>query len=136
MGKRIHQQMVKARKHGMTPTDVLRMREITKQEVQKMEAQALEKGFISAMTVIFNPLIEYYWKKSAKKRIPVLAEDAVDLWKALEVGVVDYEDCVAYLEEQTGMTFNSEWITHTGNARKIDGLKEKMQELLKEAENG
>ena len=135
MGNKIYQQVRKARKAGMNELDVLRVRTIAKQEAEKMEQYAVEKGLVASMTVIFNLLIEDYWQKTAPKRVPKLAEDAIGLWEAIIMGVVDYEDCVAYVEECTGMKFNSDWIQHTGNARKVDGLKGKMRKFIEEAKN-
>ena len=99
------------------PTDIM------SRAVRKSEKVGLEKGMMLTLAVVLNLLIEDYWKKTAPKRVPKLAEDVVNLIDAIQCGVVDMEDCVAYVEQATGMKFQADWIRHTGKGANMNKLK-------------
>lgn len=50
-----------------------------------------------------NVLVEYYWQKSAKKRIPKFVEDCMSLYEAFTSGVVKMSEMVALTEEYAGI---------------------------------
>lgn len=87
------------------------------------ERVGIEKGMMLTLAAVLNLLIEDYWRKTASKRVPKFAEDVVNLIDAIQCGVVDIEDCVAYVEQETGMKFNADWIKHTGNTTNMKKLK-------------
>ena len=87
------------------------------------ERVGIEKGMMLTLAVVLNLLIEDYWKKTAPQRVPKLAEDAINLIDAVQCGVVGVEDCVAYVEQETGMKFNADWIRHTGITANIKRLR-------------
>lgn len=128
--------IVSKRKKHYQPTNTSKMvnQAIKKQRFDKQEAIGVEKGFIVAMSVIINILIEDYWTKTAHKKVPDLAEQSLGLLDAIQSGVVDVEDCIAYVEEQTGMRFNAEWLKHTGDHTKMSDLRNKYKEFLKTLE--
>lgn len=64
----IKKQMQMAKKRGMNNVDLLRMREIAKQEAKKMELEATEKAFLYMMAIPLNVLASDYWSKTAKKQ--------------------------------------------------------------------
>lgn len=105
-----------------------------KQRFDKQEAVGVEKGFIVGMAVVTNILIEDYWSKTAPKKVPELAEQSISLFDAIQCGVVEIEDCIAYVEEHTGLRFNAEWLKHTGDSKKLDHLRDKYKEFLKTLE--
>lgn len=112
----------RAKKKGMSNIDILRMKEEAKKAAETMEQDAIEKAMIVTMTIFMNLLIEDYWKKTAKKRVPRLVEQFLMLYDSFQAGVVDYEDCVAYVEEHAGITIETEWLKHEGNSNKVRGL--------------
>lgn len=87
------------------------------------ERVGIEKGMMLTLAAVLNLLIEDYWKKTAPQRVPKFAEDVINLIDAVQYGVVDVEDCVAYVEQETGMKFNANWIRHTGGAKNIMKLR-------------
>lgn len=91
--------------------------------IMKSEKVGIEKGMMFTLAVVLNLLIEDYWKKTASKRVPKLAEDVVNLIDAIQCGVVDVEDCVDYVEKATGMKFQADWIRHTGKGANMKKLK-------------
>ena len=97
--------------------------DLVSRAVRKSEKVGIEKGMMFTLAVVLNLLIEDYWKKTAPQRVPKLAEDVVNLIDAIQCGVVDVEDCVAYVEQETGMKFNADWIRHTGNGVNMKKLK-------------
>lgn len=92
-------------------------------EFERGEKVGIEKGMMLTLAVVLNLLIEDYWPKTASNRIPRLAEDSINLIDAIQCGVVDVEDCVAYVEQETGMKFNADWIRHCGNSENMGKLK-------------
>lgn len=96
---------------------------VKQREYGKGERVGMEKGMMLTLAVVLNLLIEDYWPKTAPKRVPKLAEDAIKLIEAIQCGVVGVEDCVAYVEQETGMKFDADWIRHTGKAKDISKLR-------------
>lgn len=90
---------------------------------ERGERVGIEKGMMLTLAVVLNLLIEDYWPKTAPQRVPKFAEDSINLIDAIQCGVVDVEDCVAYVEQETGMKFNADWIKHTGNAKGVSKLR-------------
>lgn len=97
--------------------------DIMSRAVMKSEKVGIEKGMMFTLAVVLNLLIEDYWKKTAPQRVPKLAEDVVNLIDAIQCGVVDVEDCVDYVEKETGMKFQADWIRHTGQGANMKKLK-------------
>lgn len=91
--------------------------------IRKSEKVGIEKGMMLTLAVVLNLLMEDYWPKTAPQRVPKLAEDAVNLIDAIQCGVVEVEDCVAYVEQETGMKFNADWIRHCGKSENMKKLK-------------
>ena len=116
--------MSKKRPYYPTPSpNSLVSHAVKHREFERGERVGIEKGMMLTLAVVLNLLIEDYWPKTAPQRVPKLAEDAINLIDAIQCGVVDVEDCVAYLERETGMKFNADWIKHTGNAKGILKLR-------------
>lgn len=97
--------------------------DIMSRAIRKSEKVGIEKGMMFTLAVVLNLLIEDYWKKTAPQRVPKLAEDVVNLIDAIQCGVVDVEDCVDYVEKETGMKFQANWIRHSGNGANMKKLK-------------
>lgn len=59
--------------------------------------------FKMMLVIPTNLLIEDYWKKSAKKRIPKFVEDCLSLYDAWICGVVDMDQMVKLTEDYSGI---------------------------------
>lgn len=62
-----------------------------------------DEMFKMMLVIPTNLLIEDYWKKSAKKRIPKFVEDCLSLYDAWICGVVDMDQMVKLTEEYSGI---------------------------------
>lgn len=110
------------RNYYPTPTpNSLVSHAVKAREFERGERVGIEKGMMLTLAVVLNLLIEDYWKKTAPQRVPKLAEDAIKLIEAIQCGAVDVEDCVAYVEQETGMKFDADWIKHTKSMEKLKG---------------
>lgn len=115
---------MKKRNYYPTPTpNSLVSHAVKAREYEKGERVGIEKGMMLTLAVVLNLLIEDYWPKTAPQRVPKLAEDAIKLIEAIQCGAVEVEDCVAYVEKETGMQFNADWIKHTGDTKSMEKLK-------------
>lgn len=114
MNNKVKQQMKKAKRVGMTPLEVLRMREIARKEAQKMETEATEKAFLYMLAIPLQVLAFDYWPKSAKKRMPKFIEDVISLYESVQMGIVTDEELAADLYEYSGVEINAEWLKRGG----------------------
>ena len=46
------------------------MKEVAKKEAKKMESDAVEKAFLYMLAIPLNVLVNDYWSKTAKKKVP------------------------------------------------------------------
>lgn len=98
------------KKRGMSNLDILRAREIAKHEVQKMEAESVEKAFLYMLGLSVDVLAsDDYWPKTAKKKIPKYIQDVLSLFKSVEAGVVTEEDMLNSIKEFAGIDIRTEW---------------------------
>ena len=92
---------------------------MTDEEIKKIRAQEFERAkkllmerndelseeiFKMMLVIPTNVLIEDYWKKSAKKRIPGFLEACMSLYEAWEAGAVDMDEMQKYTEEYGKIT--------------------------------
>ena len=98
------------RKRGMSNLDILRAREIAKYEVQKMEAESVEKAFLFMLGITVNVLAsDDYWPKTAKKKIPKFIDDVLSLFRSVEQGVVTEEDMLNDIMEYAKVDIRKQW---------------------------
>lgn len=95
---------------------------MTADQLASMEAKLYDKAYKKAkadvlnqidvvgeeifkMMLVFptNLLINDYWPKTAKKRIPTFVEDVLSLYEAWIAGVVDMDEMVKLTEEYSGI---------------------------------
>lgn len=62
-----------------------------------------DEMFKMMLVIPTNLLIEDYWKKSAKQRIPKFVKDCLSLYDAWTSGVVDMDEMVKMTEEYSGI---------------------------------
>lgn len=110
MANRIKKQRIKARNVGISNLDLLKIRESARKEAMKMEHQATEKAFLYMLAIPLNVLVNDYWSKSAKKRAPRFIEDVMNLYEAVQQGVVSDEQLADLLYEMSGVKIDAEWL--------------------------
>ena len=91
---------------------------MTREELEKIRKQEYDRArktiqdksdqiaedILKMMIVIpTNVLINDYWEKTAKKRIPQFVEDCMDLYKAWSEGIVSMEEMQELTEEYAGI---------------------------------
>lgn len=86
------------------------LEKIRKQEYDRARKTIQDKSdqiaedILKMMIVIpTNVLINDYWEKTAKKRIPQFVEDCMDLYKAWSEGIVSMEEMQELTEEYAGI---------------------------------
>ena len=114
MKNRVKNQMRVARNNGLSPLEVLQMREIARKEAEKMENEATEKAFLYMLAIPLNVLVADYWPKTAKRRAPKLIDDVISLYQAVEAGVVTKEQLVEVLQEYGQIDFRARWLKAKG----------------------
>lgn len=107
---KVQQQMKKAKKQGLTPLDVLRMKEIAKKHASIMENTAKEKAFLYMLAIPLNVLFNDYWAKSAKKKAPKFIEEVIKLYEAVQEGQVTEKELSTLLDELAGVKIDAEWL--------------------------
>ena len=107
---KMQQQMRKAKKQGLTPLDMLRMKAIAKNQATIMEKEAIEKAFLFMLAIPLNVLVNDYWSKTAKRKAPKFIEDVVSLYESVQAGVVTCDDLAALLDEYADMSIEAEWL--------------------------
>ena len=110
MGRKIRQQINKGRNKGLTPVEIMMMREIARKEAEKMEGEVAEKAFLYMLAIPLNILVNDYWSKSAKKRAPKFIEDVISLFDAVIDGYVTDEQLKELLEDMAGIDIQAEWL--------------------------
>lgn len=111
---KVQQQMKKTKKQGLTPQDVLRMKEIARKEAARMEAEAKEKAFLYMLAIPLNVLFNDYWSKSAKKKAPKFIEEVIKLYEAVQGGYVSDEELAEVLHDLAGVKIEAEWLKKEG----------------------
>ena len=107
---KVQQQMKKAKRAGMTPAEVLHMREIARREALKMEQEATERAFLYMLAIPLIILFEDHWQKTAKKKAPKFIEDVASLYESVQMGVVTEQQLADSLYELAGVKIDAEWL--------------------------
>ena len=105
----------KAKQAGISNVDIFMVKETARKSAEKMEKQAIEKAFLLMLSIPLNVLVNDYWEKSAKKRIPKFIDDVISLYESLENGSVSYGELYEMLEEYSGIKLEAEWLTKRKN---------------------
>ena len=85
--------------HRMYNKAYMRAREDILSQIDRLG----DEMFKMMLVIPTNLLIEDYWKKSAKQRIPKFVEDCLSLYDAWTSGVVDMDEMVKMTEEYSGI---------------------------------
>ena len=109
--KRIRKQMNKARKAGLTETDLLMVREMSKKAAAKVEKEATERAFLYMLAIPLNVLANDYWPKTAKRRTHKYIKDVLNLYAAVQEGIVSEQELADFLDEMAGIRVQAAWMT-------------------------
>ena len=112
---KVQQQMKKAKRAGMTPVEVLHMREIARREALKMEQESTERAFLYMLAIPLIILFEDHWQKTAKKKAPKFIEDVASLYESVQMGVVTEQQLADSLYELAGVKIEAEWMDKKGS---------------------
>ena len=111
---KVRKQMNKAKRAGLSNVDLAMIRENARKTAQEatkeMEQRATEKAFLYMLAIPLNVLVNDYWEKSAKKRIPKFIEDCMSLYEAVQNGNVSDEELADLLYEYSGVKIEAEWM--------------------------
>ena len=108
---RIKKQMNKARRAGLTETDLLLIRETSKKVAAKVEKEATERAFLYMLAIPLNVLASDYWKKTAKRRTHKYIKDVLSLYAAVQDGIVSEQELADFLKEMAGIKIEAAWMT-------------------------
>lgn len=95
----------KGKKAGLSNVDFARMLEVA----DKKAKEACEKAFVYMLAIPLNILVNDYWSKTAKKKIPEFIDKTMSLFDSVEKGVVDHAELIELLEEYAGVKIDVEW---------------------------
>lgn len=104
------QQIQRMGKMGMNKSQMAMILESGKKRAKELEKAATEKAFLYMLAIPLNVLVNDYWEKSAKKRIPKFIEDVISLYEAVQQGVVSDEQLAELLYEYSGVKIEAEWM--------------------------
>lgn len=110
-------QHIKARNMGMSNVDLLKIKESAKKAAKTMEKEATEKAFLYMLAIPLNVLFNDYWQKSAKKRAPKFIEDVMNLYDAVQQGVVSDKQLANLLDELAGVKIDADWMKGNENEK-------------------
>ena len=107
---KIHKQMQRAKKSGLTSAELLRMKMIAEKKSKEMEQTATEKAFLYMLAIPLNVLVNDYWSKTAKKKAPKFIEDVMSLYDSVCEGVVKEKELAKLLMDYAGVKIEADWM--------------------------
>lgn len=107
-------QIRKAKKAGLTPNDIWRMKEIARKQAKSMQNEAVEMSFLFMLAIPLNVLVADYWPKAPKKKLEKFTSDVISLYESVEKGVVTPEELNDFLYDMTGIKITAEWLKEHG----------------------
>ena len=110
-------QQIRARKLGMSNVDLLMVKESAKKAAKTIEKEATERAFLYMLAIPLNVLFNDYWQKSAKKRAPKFIEDVMNLYDAVQQGVVSDKQLANLLYELAGVKIDADWMKGNDNEK-------------------
>ena len=87
---------------GLTPLEMLKVREISRKEYEKKENEVHARAFLTQLAIPLNVLVHDWWPKTAKRRAKPFIEAVLDLNDSWIRGVVTDEELEDLLFEYTG----------------------------------
>lgn len=84
--------------------------ENSSKKADELQRIAKEKAFLYMLAIPLNVLVNDYWEKSARKRIPKFIEDVISLYEAVQDGVVSEQQLADLLDEYAGVKIEADWL--------------------------
>lgn len=104
------QQIQRMRKMGFNNNQIGVVLESANKKADELQRIAKEKAFLYMLAIPLNVLVNDYWEKSARKRIPKFIEDVISLYEAVQEGVVTDEQLADLLYEYAGVKIEADWL--------------------------
>lgn len=104
------QQIQKMKRMGFTDNQMAVILESANKKAKELERIATERSFLYMLAIPLNVLVNDYWEKSARKRIPKFIEDVISLYEAVQEGVVSEQQLADLLDEYAGVKIEADWL--------------------------
>jgi len=104
------QQIARMRKMGFNNNQIGVVLESASKKADELQRIATEKSFLYMLAIPLNVLVNDYWEKSARKRIPKFIEDVISLYEAVQKGVVSEQQLADLLDEYAGVKIEADWL--------------------------
>jgi DNA-binding transcriptional MerR regulator len=104
------QQIARMRKLGFNNNQIGVVLESASKKAEELQRIATEKSFLYMLAIPLNVLVNDYWEKSARKRIPKFIEDVISLYEAVQKGVVSEQQLADLLDEYAGVKIEADWL--------------------------
>lgn len=82
---------------------------MSKNKNRHVEDKANEKAFLYMLAIPLNVLVDQ-WGATAKNKAPLFIEEVINLYEAVQEGVVSNEQLAALLDEMAGVKIEAEWL--------------------------
>lgn len=103
--------IIKAKKLGLTNTDIYKIKQFTEATANKKSDEYNEKTFLYMLAIPLNVLVtEEYWGDEAKKIAPGFIEEVIGLYEAVQDGFVSEEQLAEFLEDMACVKIDAEWL--------------------------
>lgn len=97
------QQNKKAMKQGLSPLQVMQMREIANKQAREMEDRATKQAFLLMLAIPLNVLISDYWPKAKPAKTKKFIDEVLSLYEAWGKDIVTTEQLNDFLFEYGGV---------------------------------
>jgi hypothetical protein len=104
------QQIARMKKMGFNNNQIGVVLESASKKAEELQRIATEKSFLYMLAIPLNVLVNDYWEKSARKRIPKFIEDVISLYEAVQKGVVSEQQLADLLDEYAGVKIEADWL--------------------------
>lgn len=82
---------------------------MSKNKNRHVEDKANEKAFLYMLAIPLNVLVDQ-WGAMAKNKAPLFIDEVINLYEAVQEGVVSNEQLAALLDEMAGVKIEAEWL--------------------------
>lgn len=90
------------------PTSLNVQSSMSMSDIRKMKYQAVDDAIMLTFALPAKVLMDHYWKKSYKKKLPEFTEILLDEYKRWQNGDLDILDLKKMLWEEAGIKFETE----------------------------
>ena len=90
-------------KQGLTPLQIMQIRQIADKNAKEHEAQAIKTTFKLVLAIVLNVLIADYWPKAGKQKTRKFIDKCTDLYEVWIDGHVSEEQIDEFLYEYGGV---------------------------------